>query len=62
MPGFNKLVNVAFPKNKRIKTGRPNVITKSGAPSGSAPKGTFYLDSSSGNSYVYNGSSWVQIG
>lgn len=57
-----KIVNVAFPRNKRILTGRPNVIKTTSTPSGSAPKGTFAINVSNNSIYIYNGTSWVQIG
>jgi len=61
---WKKIIQVAFPGNKRIHAGKPRIIVStSGAPDCASPVGTLCYDASTGNCYICTVASgtWVKI-
>lgn len=63
MGKWSAIIKKAFPKNQRIKAGRPKVLVGSGAPTMAAPVGTLYWDKTNNNAYICTVATgtWVKI-
>lgn len=57
------VIQVAFPGNKRIKTGRPKVITANSNATGAAPVGVLWYNSNNSKAWINKAvaGNWVDI-
>ena len=60
---WEAIIRKAFPGNRRIQTGRPRIVTGSGAPTFAAKVGTLAWDAVGLNAYICTVASgtWVKI-